>query len=211
MRASSTRAIAPHGREEAGEAEQTLAELVSWMRSKAARALPLHDVERLEEARIREVARQLLRDHIKARGQGAVGHALKRADGQRLTEHRLRERWYVSIFGQVQIHRLAYGAAGTPAIAPLDTQLNLPQRSYSYELQKRVTRQGALGPFAAARETVAEWSGGGAEAVIQLRATELSGDWEEYWRYHIEAQRRLLYPEKAWQPAKTKPPLRQVA
>lgn len=159
MRASTTRAIAPHGREEAGEAEQTFAELVSWMRSKAARALPLHDLERLEEARIREVARQLLQEHIKARGQGAVGHALKRADGQRLTEHRLRKRRYVSIFGPVQIHRLAYGAEGTPAIVPLDTQLNLPQRSYSYELQKRVTRQGALGPFAAARETVAEWSG----------------------------------------------------
>jgi hypothetical protein len=159
MRASTTRAIAPHVREEAGEAEQTFAELVSWMRSKPTRALPLHDVERLEEERIREVARQLLQEHINARGHGAVGHALKRADGQRLTAPRLRERRYVSIFGPVQIHRWAYGAAGTRAIAPLDKQMNLPQRSYSYELQKRVTRQGALGPFAAARETVAEWSG----------------------------------------------------
>jgi hypothetical protein len=65
----------------------------------------------------------------------------------------------VSIFGKVQIHRLAYGAAGTRSIVPLDEQLNLPQRSYSYELQKRVRRQGALGPFAAARQTVAEGSG----------------------------------------------------
>jgi hypothetical protein len=55
------------------------------------------------------------------------------------------------------------------------------------------------------------WSVDGAEAVIQLRATELSGDWEEYWHYHIEAQRRRLYPEHAWQPAKTKPLLRQVS
>jgi hypothetical protein len=126
MRANTTRAIAPHGREEAGEVERGFAELVGWMRSKAARALPLHEVERLEEERIREVARRLLQDHIKARGQGAVGHALKRADGQRLTEHRVRERRYVSLFGPVQIQRLAYGAAGTPAIVPLDQQLNLP-------------------------------------------------------------------------------------
>ena len=88
-----------------------------------------------------------------------MGPALKRADGHRLTEPWLRERRYVAIFGQGQIHRLAYGAAGTRAIAPLDKQLNLPQRSYSYELQKRVTRQGAVGPFAAAREPVAAWSG----------------------------------------------------
>lgn len=159
MRAHSTRAIAPHGRDEAGEAEQAFAGLIGWMRSPAARALPLHEVERVEEERIREVARQLLQEHIEARGQGAVGHALQRADGHRLTEHRVRTRRYVSLFGPVQIERLAYGAAGTAAIAPLDEQLNLPQRSYSYELQKRVTRQGALGPFATARETVAEWSG----------------------------------------------------
>jgi hypothetical protein len=159
MGASTTRAISPHVREEAGEAEQAFAQLVSWMRSKAARALPLHAVEQLEAERIREVARRLLQEHINTRGPGAVGHAVKRADGQRLTEHRLRERGYVSIFGQVRIHRLAYGAAGTRSIVPLDQQMNLPQRSYSYELQKRVTRQGALGPFAAARETVAEWSG----------------------------------------------------
>jgi hypothetical protein len=159
MGASTTRAISPHVGEGAGEAEQAFAELVSWMRSKAARALPRHEVERLEEEQIREVARRLLQEHINARGPGAVGHAGKRADGQRLTEQRLRERRYVSIFGQVQIHRLAYGAAGARSIVPLDKQLNLPQRSYSYELQKRVTRQGALGPFAAARETVAEWSG----------------------------------------------------
>jgi len=55
------------------------------------------------------------------------------------------------------------------------------------------------------------WSVDGAEAVIQLRATELSGDWEAYWHYHIAAQRRRLYPANAWQPAKTKPLLRQVS
>src|SRR5262245_11201006 len=159
MGASSTRAIARHVGEEGGEAEQAFAELVSWMRSKQTRALPLHEVERSEEEQIREVARLLLQEHINARGHGAVGHAVKQAEGQRLAEHRLRERGYVSIFGKVKIHRLAYGAAGTRSIVPLDKQLNLPQRSYSYELQKRVTRQGVLGPFAAARETVAEWSG----------------------------------------------------
>ena len=159
MGASSTRAIARHVGEEGGEAEQAFAELVSWMRSKQTRALPLHEVERSEEEQIREVARLLLQEHINARGHGAVGHAVKQAEGQRLAEHRLRERGYVSIFGKVKIHRLAYGAAGTRSIVPLDKQLNLPQRSYSYELQQRVTRQGVLGPFAAARETVAEWSG----------------------------------------------------
>lgn len=177
MRASTTRALASHVREEAGEAEQAFGELVWWMRSKAARALPLHEVERREEEQIREVARLLLQEHINARGHGAVGHAVKGGDGQRLTEHRLRERRYVSIFGQVEIHRLAYGAAGVDSIMPLDEQLNLPQRSYSYELQKRVTRQGVLGPFAAARETIEEWSGVGVpKRMVEVLAVEAAQD-----------------------------------
>ena len=184
MGASSTRAIAPHVREEVGEAEQAFEKLVSWMESKQARALPLHEVERLEEEQIREVARRLLQEHSNARGHGTVGHAVKQADGQRLTEHRLRERSYVSIFGKVQIHRLAYGAAGTRSIMPLDKQLNLPQRSYSYELQKRVTRQGALGPFAAARETLAEWSGVGVpKRMVEALASDAAQDVEAFYAH----------------------------
>ena len=77
MGAISTRAIARHGRRETTEAERTFEELVGWMASKPALSLPLHEVERVEEAQIREVARLLLQEHINARGQGAVGHAHK--------------------------------------------------------------------------------------------------------------------------------------
>ena len=184
MGASSTRAISPHVREEAGEAEQAFEELVSWMRSKQTRSLPLHEVERSEEAQIREVARRLLQEHINTRGHGAVGHALKRAEGQRLTEPRLRERSYVSIFGQGQIHRLAYGAAGVRSILPLDEQMNLPERSYSYELQKRVTRQGALGPFEAAQETIEEWSGVGVpKRMVEVLAIDAAQDVEGFYAH----------------------------
>jgi len=159
MGAISTRAIARHVSKEETEAERAFAELVGWLASPRACGLPRHEVERQEEEKIREIARLLLQEHLNTRGPGAVGHGVKRADGQLLTEHRLRERGYVSIFGKVQIRRVAYGAQGAESVLPLDEQLHLPQRSYSYELQKRVTRQGALGPFAAAQKTVAEWSG----------------------------------------------------
>ena len=101
MGAISIRAIAPQGGKDTAEAERAFERLVGWMASKRARALPLHEVERREEEQIREVARLLLQEHIDARGQGAVGHGVKRATGELLTEHRLRERGYVSIFGKV--------------------------------------------------------------------------------------------------------------
>jgi hypothetical protein len=159
MEAISIRALAPQGGRETAEAERAFERLMGWMASKQACALPLHEVERREEEQIREVARLLLQEHINGRGQGVVGHGVKRVTGELLTEHRLRERGYVSIFGKVTIRRVAYGAEGVRSLMPLDEQLNLPQRSYSYELQKRVTRQAALGPFAAACATLTEWSG----------------------------------------------------
>jgi hypothetical protein len=186
MEAITIRAIAPQGGKDTAEAERAFARLVGWMASKQARALPLHEIERREEEQIREVARLLLQEHINARGQGAVGHGVKRATGEVLTEHRLRERGYVSIFGKVQIRRVAYGTEGGRSLMPLDEQLNLPQRSYSYELQKRVTRQAALGPFAAARETLAEWSGVSMpKRMVETLAVEAAQDVAQFYGHKI--------------------------
>jgi hypothetical protein len=41
----------------------------------------------------------------------------------------------------------------------------------------------------------ARWSLEGAEAVLQLRALHMSGDWDEYWAYHRGQERLRNYPE----------------
>jgi hypothetical protein len=41
----------------------------------------------------------------------------------------------------------------------------------------------------------ARWSLDGAEAVLQLRALHMSGDWDEYWPYHCNQERLRNYPE----------------
>jgi hypothetical protein len=41
----------------------------------------------------------------------------------------------------------------------------------------------------------ARWSLDGAEAVLQLRALHMSGDWEQYWTYHCRQERQRNYPE----------------
>jgi hypothetical protein len=187
MEAISIRAIAPQGGKDTAEAERAFERLVGWRASKRARALALHEVERREEEQLREVAR-LLQEHINARGQGAVGHGIKRVTGELLTEHRVQERGYVSIFGKVTIRRVAYGAEGGRSLMPLDEQLNLPQRSYSYELQKRVTRQVALGPVAAARETLTEWSGVSLpKRRVEARAVEAAQDGAQFYDHKTPA------------------------
>jgi hypothetical protein len=38
------------------------------------------------------------------------------------------------------------------------------------------------------------WTPAGAEAMLRLRAAYLSGDFEEYWRYHVAQDQQRLYP-----------------
>ena len=41
------------------------------------------------------------------------------------------------------------------------------------------------------------WTEQMAEAIVQLRAIYLSGDFNDYWHFHIEQDQKRLYPE-AW-------------
>jgi hypothetical protein len=38
------------------------------------------------------------------------------------------------------------------------------------------------------------WTPVGAEAMLRLRAAYLSGDFEEYWRFHVVRDQQRLYP-----------------
>ena len=38
------------------------------------------------------------------------------------------------------------------------------------------------------------WGLDGAEAVLTLRAVISNGDFEEYWRFHLEREHQRLYP-----------------
>ena len=44
------------------------------------------------------------------------------------------------------------------------------------------------------------WTEDSAEAMLKLRATYLSGDFEEYWRFHVKQDQERLHPATAWRP-----------
>jgi hypothetical protein len=37
------------------------------------------------------------------------------------------------------------------------------------------------------------WTQAGAQAVLDLRAVRLNGDWDAYWQYHRQQQHKRLY------------------
>ncbi len=65
----------------------------------------------------------------------------------------------LTLFGEVRVTRMSYGAPGAPAIHPLDRQLRLPGRTWSYECQRRLMRAVVCSPFDEAISFFAEMSG----------------------------------------------------
>jgi hypothetical protein len=63
-------------------------------------------------------------------------------------------RQYESVFGRITIDRLGYSCPGHASVHPLDEELNLPARCYSYVVQKRAGRLVARGPYDEALNTL---------------------------------------------------------
>ena len=136
--------------------------LEQWMASPSALQLPLHLVEQQQDPKGREVQRLLLQAHVQLRGIGDAGPALALVDGESLTllrHRRLQRRTLKTVFGSISIHRIGYGGRGHPSIHPLDADLQLPQRSFSYELQRRLVKAALQGPFREATSRIFDSTG----------------------------------------------------
>ena len=151
-----------------------------WLLSPEALAMRIDEVEIEEKRRVREVARLLLDEHVRARGPGDVGQAIEvvetnatipSVDGGgplasirqilplSLSHRRKREVDYVSQFGAIAVDRMTYGRPGYECLAPLDEQLGLPARSYSYPVQQMIATGVARGPYAEAAKNLIESTG----------------------------------------------------
>jgi len=122
----------------------------------------LPELERESVRRGREIVRLALQTHLDARSPGDVGRALllDHPDGTvRLGEKRLHARRIVTIVGELSVSRLGYAAPGHRSVHPLDAELCLPARSFSYEVQRHLARGAVCGPFEEAVRTMGELTG----------------------------------------------------
>jgi hypothetical protein len=137
-------------------------ELERFLKGAVDERLDLGAVERESERRGRELVRLALQAHIDQRGDGEVGEAIV-VQGPlgpvRLAYKRRHARPLLTLFGEVRITRIGYGAPGREAIHPLDAELRLPGRIYSYECQRRLMRAVICSPFDEAICLVAEMTG----------------------------------------------------
>lgn len=140
-------------------------------------ARPLHEVERDLLALTQQIGRAALAHFIGQVGTGEAGTHLDERREWRY--HGVRETTYRSIFGSVPIRRAYYHHGDDGGFCPLDAQLALPERSYSYVLQGLTLALDAQNAYDMARDTLAGLLGvtmpkAMAEAVVSEAARDVA-------------------------------------
>jgi hypothetical protein len=105
----------------------------------------------------------LLQEHVNGRSIADFGNAIVVQDEQGNPTHYsfklVDTRRIVTTVGSIDIARIGYYANKSEAIHPIDQQLQLPYRCYSYEVQRRTVKMAIQGPFDEAVEMVQEYMG----------------------------------------------------
>lgn len=114
----------------------------------------IHEVERSLYRMLLRLGRILLEIFVFAVGTGKQGQVLVGRDGTQYSYAGTRRRKYLSIFGELTIIRAYYAGRGGSGLFPLDFQLNLPQRKYSYILQDWMSCEAVTKSF----ESVSGWA-----------------------------------------------------
>jgi hypothetical protein len=113
--------------------------IVAFVRG-SAQEMEIGAVERRLLSMVMEVGRAALAEFVATKGTGYIGKETLDVQGHRCPYIRERNCAYRSIFGAIPIPRAYYQAAGLPGIFPLDGELNLPERGYSYVIQEFSSR-----------------------------------------------------------------------
>ena len=154
--------IVPLAAVAASHAQQEFSSLEAWLLASPTLQFPLHQIECQQEHKGRVLQRSLLQTHVQQRGNGDVGPALRVTEQSTtfLYNHRrLQRRTLKTIFGPIHIERIGYGRQGAGSIHPLDENMQLPARSFSYELQKRMVKAAVQGPFRESTERMQDMTG----------------------------------------------------
>jgi hypothetical protein len=160
--------------------------IVGWLEGRESGQLAHGELEERLEVEGRELLRQMLQDHLDLRAQReprleAVVGADGVARGSVETGH---ERGLLSVFGKVEVSRMAYRQRGHANLHPADSDLNLPVELHSHGLRRLAVLEGTRGSFDDVREAVRRSTGQRLgkrqlEALVQRAAADFDAFYEE--------------------------------
>ncbi len=149
----------PEEEDEFAMAEDKFARLVAFLRRQESRELDHAELEVTLTEQGRELMRELFQAHVNSRGPGPAAGPVCGADEVERNVRRLHERRLTTVFGEVQVKRLGYGATGVKSLHPLDAELNLPAEEYSLGVRRLAAVHAAKESFDDTVEAVAQQTG----------------------------------------------------
>ena len=137
--------------------EQTL----EWLDGSDARELEHSELEDQLDRRGRELLRRMLQDHLTVRA-GTERRLAAAVDSDGVTHGAVEaghHRCLASIFGEVDVQRMAYRHRGHPNLHPADGLLNLPVERHSHGLRRFAALEACRGSFEEAAAAIERATG----------------------------------------------------
>ena len=168
----------------------TFAGLLDWAGGDASAALSHAEVEDQVTEQIRRVARLVYQGHLDLRADreprlaevvDSGGIARGRAEYGRC-------RQLTTVFGEVDVERIAYREHGHPDLQPADGQLNLPVEHQSHGLRRQAAIEATRGSYAHARAAI-ERATGQTIGTRQIEALTVRAavDVDDFYAAHLPA------------------------
>ena len=132
-----------------GASRECFTEVVGWLEGPDAGALSHAELEDQLDARGRELLRRMFADHLSLRALTerrleGVRDAQARTHGAVEAGHHRR---LATVFGEVEVTRLAYRRRGQLNLYPADAALNLPAERHSHGLRRLAATEASRGSF----------------------------------------------------------------
>jgi hypothetical protein len=135
--------------------------VLSWLEGEHAGALSHGELEERLQVDARELFRQLLQDHLNLRAvsEPRIAEVTDAERVPRPTAEAGHERTLTTVFGQVDVARIAYRKRGWPNLHPADAVLNLPAEKHSHGLRHLAAIESSRGSYDSAVEAIQRATG----------------------------------------------------
>lgn len=168
--------------------------LVERLQGGEALSMAHDDLEAMLESQGKDLLRTLFQDHLRLRALlEEEEDSVEGADGVTRAQLRERTRQLMTVFGEVEVKRLSYGAPGVESLSPMDASLNLPLESFSLGLRQRIAWEVSRGSYDDAVETIARTTGAKiAKRQVEQVAARSAADFDAF--YELRQLRAIGEP-----------------
>ena len=166
---------------------ERFATVLDWLDSADAGALAHAELEERLDTTGRELVRQMFQDHLDVRAQRETRVEVTDVHG---ATHGAVEAGHVrglhTVFGEVDVARMAYRRRGHHNLHPADATLNLPAERHSHGLRRLAAVEAARGSFDAAVAAVKRASGQTlGKRQVEGLAARAAADFDDFYAHRL--------------------------